>query len=403
MAWLLPPVLFTFTMFIFIWLGGLLIWSGTLFFPRFSHRLFDDENLNNAFFITSISISTLWFSYLLFSKKIFHKTRPLETPSEGRKLLKQRANFLVFFCVSLYLYGVSSGFVGYAKDEDSVGSFSNFISLFQRGAFLVLLLYYAHNFVRLNKQVDRYLVILIGSLALLGVLAGSKYQIALPFIYIILIHYYMTGIIFSKKLVIGGLIFLSSFIIIGPVREMLRESKANISYNSALSNETQLSSVSSAAMDMLYRVTYIPPLVLAVNYHGHLPPAVSNLWEYVITSPVNAFIPRFINPNKPEVTFGRWFSLNVYGSTEDNNIGATFQGILYLAGGVWSVIFGFLLIGCVQAIFVRYLFIPKYVPIYLILLPKLVLLPQEPWMLFVGLLQSFITIYLIYILITSKR
>ena len=133
-----------------------------------------------------------------------------------------------------------------------------------------------------------------------------------------------------------------------------------------------------------------------MEYEGPKPPAVTNLWYYKFMSPIYAFTPRVINPGKPEITFGKWFSFNVYGSTEDNNIGATYQGILYMNGGLISVLFGFLIVGMVQALFVNFLFNNKYLPVYLLLLLKMVFLSQEPWAFYTGFIQTLVLMLIVY-------
>lgn len=405
--WLSPPALFTFTMFFYIFTGSLLIYIGTLTYDRFSATLFTEENLNRANYLTVLATSSMWFAFLIFTKK----TSSGFKQSFSKKVLfnKPLASTLLFLTSVSYIWGIINGFVGYSKNTEVTSTFSSLLSLFNSISFLILIGYYFTNYEKIkSKRFDPYFILLITVLVFIGIISGSKFSIILPFIYIGLIDYFKSGDILTKKNLYIVLLFISSFIVIIPIRNVLQDTRkgnSNVDVVEIFSSIGKDDSVSEPAffLAFLSRITYIPPLVLAMEYEGPKPPAVTNLWYYKFMSPIYAFTPRVINPGKPEITFGKWFSFNVYGSTEDNNIGATYQGILYMNGGLISVLFGFLIVGMVQALFVNFLFNNKYLPVYLLLLLKMVFLSQEPWAFYTGFIQTLVLMLIVYNFIFKRK
>jgi len=296
--------------------------------------------------------------------------------------------------------------VGYSQIEGYAGSFANFINLMLKSSYLILISYYLQHYERIKKSHDLYFLFILGILVFVGVLSGTKFSLVLPFIYIVFSDYFKQKKILTKKILTVLIIFILSFMIISPLRDVLDKKQQGEEVDLltivVLAFSEGNYSFEDALTSLIYRVIYLPQIILAINYEGTLPDAVTRLWEYTLMSPINALIPRSINPSKPAITFGRWFSYNVFGSTINNNIGATYQGILYMNGKLISVFIGFFLVGMAQALFVNMLFNKKFFPIYLLILPNLFLLPQESWVFYVGLLQTTIFLLVIYKLITKK-
>lgn len=404
--WLLPPFLFSFSMLIYVYIGSLLIYSESLIYDRFSSILFSSSNMIKANFITVFAISAMWISYMSFYKSN-NEVDINEKSNTTHQLKKGVSIIIVLISVLLYVYGIAYGYAGYSKNEEEVSTLERIINLFRESIFLILIIYYLNNYETVEKKrVNTYFFFLVGILVFIGILSGSKFSIVEPFLYIILINYFKNEKFSKKKLLLIFSIFILSFMIIIPLRETLNEKKegVDVSISEIVSSiaSTDDFSLHTSLTQVLYRVTYVPQLILAIEYQGQKPESVSKLWQYKLLSPINALIPRVINPNKPSITFGKWFSHNVYGSTRDNNIGATYQGILYMNGGLLSVFIGFFLVGLIQAIIVNYLFNRKYLPIYILLLLSLFLLPQEPWVFYTNIIQSLLVMLLIFNLITRK-
>ena len=148
-----------------------------------------------------------------------------------------------------------------------------------------------------------------------------------------------------------------------------------IKSNTSISREESIDLINSSAddrsigymliSDISDRFNYVPVLNAAINYSGYSPKNVTHLWEYTLMSPIFAFVPRFIYPDKPSNTFANWYAYNLMGSTEDNNMSATYQGILYMNGGVVSVVLGFLLVGALFYLVYIYYFQDRYLYIFI--------------------------------------
>ncbi|WP_133466000.1 hypothetical protein [Sunxiuqinia elliptica] len=294
-------------------------------------------------------------------------------------------------------------------NEENAGSFTNLIAILNNANYIILIIYFLSNFDQLSKRsvaIPFYSLLL--TLILLGILSGSKFNIVLPLIYIALTYYYREKKLLNRTTLTMIIFFLLTFIIITPIRLILYAKKNGVNVDrelvmNVINGPSQNILVSEAVSNALYRITYVPQLILAIDYSGKTPPSVDNLWTYTFLSPINAFLPRVVNPNKPQITFGRWFSYHVYGSTADNNIGATYQGILFMNGHLFSVFWGFIFIGVLHALMVKAFLNKKFLSIYLLFLLKLTLLPQEPWVLYTSIIQTLIIILIIFNVITRRQ
>lgn len=391
--WLVPPQLFTLLMFIYIFLPSVLIYYGAMIYERFSTNLFNEINIINANTITLFSVSTLWISFLLVNKKkIFENTHIISNTNIKSTKKNKRLFYIFLVLVAIQLYGVVNNISGYLVESTLS---SQLVTLSNNFSILILVYYFFNNYEAVLKKFDVRILIMIISLVILGFAFAQKSKVLSPFLYLLLVDYFIRKKFNKKLIIIGFSIFILSFVIVPIIRDSIKnQDELQLSITSINKDNAQF-----AFIDLIYRTTYVPQLILAINFNDKLPPSVEKLWEYQLLSPIYSVIPRQIYNTKPEVTFGKWFSYNVYGSTRENNMGATYQGILYLNGGLVSVFFGFALLGLFQALFVRLFFNNKYIPIYLSLLLLLFILPQEPWMYYVRLIQSSIAFILIYKLI----
>ncbi len=409
--WLLPPVLFSVAMFFYIYVGAIIIKTGLISYSRFSNDIFHFQNINKAIFLTLFSNSTMWIAFIFTMRvKIPHMLFQSDNKCSNYTL-KKRASLIIFSTsVFIYIYGIQKGYIGFSMNEDNASSFTNLITLLNHSNYIILIIYFFRYFDQLHKRSVAFPFYgLTLTLVFLGLLSGSKFNIVLPLIYISLSYYYKKKILFNRLTGVMIVFFLLTFAIITPIRFILTAKKegANIDKDlifEVISDPSKNVLISEAITNAFYRITYVPQLILAINYSESTPPpAVKNLWIYTAQSPVNAFLPRVLYPNKPEITFGKWFSYYVYGSTKDNNIGATYQGILFMNGHLISVFWGFVLVGILQALFVRAFLNTKYLPIYLLFLLKLTLLPQEPWILYTSIIQTLIIVLILFNILTKKQ
>ncbi len=393
--WLLPPLLFSFLMLIYIYLGTLLIHYGGLIYERFNFALFDKHNLNKANGLTIFASSSMWIGYLLFNDFVRMEKRTLYIRLKS-KFDSFKITLIFLFIIPILYYGALNRIVGYTSEG---GTISSVISLFKVLSFFIMTIYFLFNYEKITKSpFDIKLIIMLFSLVLLGFVAAIKNDVVAPFIYILLIDYYKRRKINLKISIFAFTLFLLSFIVVPIMRQNIVNNQ-NLLYDIELRDVDHRNSITS----FLFRITYVPQLILAIEYDGEKPDAVNKLWEYQLLSPIYSVLPRFVYETKPEITFGRWFSYYVYGSTYDNNIGATYQGILFMNGGLISVFFGFLIVGFMQGFIKQLFFNDKYLPIYLTLLLTLFMLPQEPWLFFVRILQSSISLYIFHRILINKN
>lgn len=390
--WLVPPQLFTLTMVLYIFLPSILIYYGGMIYERFNLSLFTELNIVSANIVTLFATSTMWSSFLLASIKKNYQILEISTNDIRKKKINKRIFLFFLITIAIQFYGVVTNISGYSIESSSS---SQIVSLFGNFSIFILVYYFYINYERIIDKVDVKFLMMLLSLIILGFAFASKSKVVSPFLYLILVDYFKRKKFNKKIIIIGFSIFILSFIIVPIIRESIIKQE-DINLNTASSNK---GNIITAFNSFLYRTSYVPQLIMAIDYSGDLPQSVEKLWEYHLLSPIYSVLPRPIYKNKPEITFGKWFSYNVYGSTRENNIGATYQGILYLNGGIGSVFIGFVLLGLFQAFFVKLFFNKKYIPIYLSLLLTLFLLPQEPWVFYVRLIQSAISLYVVFSLI----
>ena len=397
---LVPPYLLTLFLLISIVLGAITIKYDlspltTLFYGPYS-----DKDLSQCVYISLIGVASCWlsFSTLLILHNPFKNNINFSfTPTKLTKVTKPIALLFLFILLGLVATG---NFGYYSKDSE----LSNYTDKIYQLLLIIVSFYYLYDNGFYNKNRLFYIIIVV-SLSLLGLISGSKSLLLVPVFTLYVIESLKTGKWQNKYLKMIPILFVVAFILIIPIRYIIKsdnsltakESKELVSENAGEGTLTMM--VLNSVID---RANYVPVLSVALNHKGYVPDNVSRLWEYTLLSPVYAFAPRFLLPDKPSNTFSNWYAYNLMGSTEENHMSASYQGILYMNGGVVSVILGFLLVGCLFYILYCYYFKEKYIYIYITQIMTFVVLPAEPWVLYVAMIQNFVLYYLLHKLIASK-
>jgi hypothetical protein len=358
--------------------------------------------LNKCIYLSLFATATsnLVFHYLFIRYKYSVKLK-----SESRQIVFRSRLFIIglfILFVSLITLALLTGSFGYFVEESNQGLTNltdklYFVSLCLGLLLSVKIIDNKIATIYPNILCNPFLLIMSG----LGSLSGSKSLIILPFLSYFLVDYIISKTFFNKSFKYLVFVFFFAFIIINPIRNSI-ESQGSISLDMVTEfKSTDFNEESGKApLEFVNRLNYVPALSRAIEYKGLQPSSVSNLWLYTLKSPIMAIVPSFFLKLKPDETFSRWYSFNVMGSTETNNISSTMQGILFMSGGISSVFFGFVLIGFCQFIFFSIFYKNSAIIIYLILLPNLIILSAEPWIYFVTIIQNTIIFYLLNKLIT---
>jgi len=392
-----PLFINLFFSFIYLWFGVISINIFSGLFTRFSSVL-NVVFISKALFLTNIAISSQFIGYFLINLFLAKKNFSITLP----KLHVNKWGAFLIITVVVVIENIFSllGYTGYYATIQNIPFFSTFNVVLIKVGYLFLI------FLVLNSKF-KFFVIPALLLSTLGLVSGSKTLIILPFIYLLILNYLKSHKLNYSYILNIVILLIISFTIITPIRYILKERKQGYSLNRNTYKEANkiLSGNSDLELPinaLITRINQVPQLTTAIVYDGPLPESVDELWIYTIKSPLYAFLPSTILKERPKVSFGSWFSVAGFNSTEESNVGATFQGILYMNNGIFSVIFGFLLVGIVQGILI-YILIPKHFFLYLVLIQTIAFLPQEPWLYFVSILQYPVLMFVIYKIIIKLK
>lgn len=358
----------------------------------------DDDILNKCVYISLIGISSMWISFSFLYKNYFKKKSISVSNLCTTRKLRNFCPLLLIVLVLLLAYFISRGMFGYFGDS-SAANYTDKIYYF---ALLIPSFYFLYSNERRYKL---FYTIIIICIAILGLLSGAKALMIIPITVVFFIRYIKTGTFINRTAVYLAVAIIAAFIMIIPIRNAIFNDTSLSSTNATeiIADATSGNSMTSYMIaTTLSRMNYVTVLSNALEYNGPLHQNVEHLWQYTLMSPLYAFIPRTILPNKPTSTFANWYAYNVCGSTADNNMSASYPGILYLAGGVPSVILGFLLVGVVLFFVVRIWLSDEYLYIYLSQFMRFAILPAEPWILFVTLIQNMVLFYFFHRIISRR-
>ena len=358
----------------------------------------DDTVLNKCAFVSLIGISSMWISFITLYRRYFKRQHYSLSSISVNRCLRRASMPLSVVLVLLLAYFVRSGMFGYFGDS-AVTNYTDKIYYF---ALLIPSFYFLYSEDGRHKRFYGTILIIV---ALLGLLSGAKALMIIPLTIIFLIRYIKTGALVNRTLIYVFVAIIVSFILIIPIRDAIFNDTSLSQSNATelISQATEGSSMTTYMLaTTLSRINYVTVLSNALEYNGPLHQNVEHLWEYSLMSPLYAFIPRTLLPDKPTSTFANWYAYAVCGSTEDNNMSASYPGILYLAGGIPSVILGFLLVGIVLFFVVKIWLSDEYMYIYLSQFMRFAILPAEPWILFVTLIQNIVLFYFYHKLISRR-
>jgi hypothetical protein len=110
----------------------------------------------------------------------------------------------------------------------------------------------------------------------------------------------------------------------------------------------------------------------------------------IILSPAYAVIPRAIWPSKPKGNLGKWYNREVLGTNVANSVGMGPISYLHFSGGVLAIFTGFMFVGILQRISYEYFLLSGggYVIIFLVLLPFLVKVNSEFYILPIKVIRN---------------
>lgn len=397
---LVPPYLLTLYVLVSIVLGALAIKYDMSPITTLVYGSFSDKELSQCIYISLIGVASCWLSFsLLLNVHNPFKDR-VEFRIEPARLKKGVLPVVIILLIVLFGLVVTGNFGYFAKDSGS----SNYTEKIYQFLLLIVSFYFLYdNGTYYKKRLFYYLVVV--AISLLGLISGSKTLLILPAFTLYVIESTKTNNWRNKYLKMVPILFAAAFILIIPIRYAIKMNESVSTKETAdliTNNAGDRTIVLMVVSDVIDRANYVPVLSVALKHKGYVPNNVSKLWTYTLLSPIYAFVPRFLFPDKPSNTFSNWYAYNLMGSTEENHMSASYQGILFMNGGALSVIMGFLLVGCLFYLLYCFYFQEKYIYIYLAQIMSFIVLPAEPWALYVATIQSFVLYYILHKLIASK-
>lgn len=232
--------------------------------------------------------------------------------------------------------------------------------------FLILLSYFK---LRANGRASGFhsllVTIMVGLHVFAGALSGFKAQVFFPFVIVTLAYFVATGRFSLLFICVSVAAFITSYTLIEPYRTSLGtlnepprsigEAVETIWTAQRLQSQSQTISDLSFGEQVTLRTDLSGVTAVTVNFtkSGALTVATRKTFqESIVLSPLIAYIPRAIWPDKPSYSEGVWFNQVVRGRFSDasTSVGMGPIGYLYIAGG-WAVVgFGFWSYGIVQAL-----------------------------------------------------
>ncbi len=330
--------------------------------------LIDFNKGMNAIIIAAIS---MWIGYnTKFGIKLYHFI--LRFPINFKKYFRSsfipdmQIVYLIFgLAIGTRLYAIQLGIYGFSQSTEkltaSIGiayilmSFTELTSL----CLLVVSFAYFKNPKNFNYKFTFFLILTveIG----FGILSGMKSAVIMPLIFSFVTYYLVNNKIHKGLIVAVAIFIIIAYVIIEPFR-MLKSKDANFqSTPSNIANTMVDAYFLNKSMKIVpgsenifeniaNRNAYLLGASKSIQYaevHG-LGANDPDFLAKIYTIPVQTFIPRLIWSNKPIEDAGRWYSVNVWGSTPINSVAYTPIGFFYFAGGFVFIVLGFLLIGILQ-------------------------------------------------------
>ena len=331
------------------------------------HEYFDVRNpfvfLNNSMIYASLGFIAMWYSFhnrtiKIWAISIYHYL------ARKRSFIRQAYKpnwFLIYtffaasivgklILISLGAYGVLSTIFA---DEIDI-PYMRYLSLLSSlgsGALLFVYLEYFKNKRKKNVAILFFCINLFFSL-----IAGFKGAIVSCFIVPAVAYYIVNAKFKMYHFIIIALAVVFAYKVVTPFRYYM-QTNPNFQRNSIHSivtglidsfEEAKAGNDDGDSFAMIKRFNFLPELTKFQEYktvHG-LTEDDPEFLNHIITVPLQIFIPRFIWPDYPKSDLGRiWVTQKVFGRNYKSITVFWVLGFLYLAGGSFAIIAGFILIG----------------------------------------------------------
>lgn len=334
------------------------------------------DQFNQTVFYLSLSAFCMWRGYAATRPLAAKLRRRLQSTTLLRRqiepaLLPVLGLQLLYF--AMVAFAISRGVFGFASTLEARQNnlaILDFISLgLQAGSLsLFLLLTYVFQRSAAGRPVRGLAVIggiLICMHLVVGGISGFKSQMVMPFVMLTFAKFVATRRISLASLFGVVLALFVAYQLIEPYRAYL--------HRNALSGSSDAGSLidalqkSQEQLDLMHEVN-VPLLsqmasrfdltgVTAVGIAfaangGATAERAAAFAESLYLSPILAYAPRFLWPDKPSYASGLWFNNVVIGKTEDasTSVGMGPVTWLYIVGGTVGIAVGFFCIGFVQCL-----------------------------------------------------
>lgn len=271
----------------------------------------------------------------------------------------------VGLAITARIYSIYLGIFGFAQTPEkltaSIGIAYILNSITNLSTLCLLVVSFAYFKNRKNTYYKfTFLFILIVEIVF-GLISGMKSAVVMPLV-LSFVTYYLVNNKFHKRFIIAIIIFITiAYMIIEPFRQIKQLNPNFVSTPTNIINTmveayfiNQRIKIVPGSENILESVVsrnaYILPASKAIQYADDpgLKRDDPDFLEKIYSIPIQTFIPRFIWTDKPVEDAGKWFSINVWGSTETTSVAMTPMGFLYFAGGFTLIVLGFFLIGILQ-------------------------------------------------------
>jgi len=262
------------------------------------------------------------------------------------------------------------GYYGLRDPSDDIGNTAGFISAL---SFLLTMSHLASWNVFFRTQDKKYLwmgLVSANILLISGVFSNSKTALILPLFFIGISYWGVRGKFPYKLSLLSLLMFLfiafpfvtvSRYVIFisGNNLSKLEIAKTTLDYLISFDWRNQIESYSEYGVVKSMGRGLIEYFSVIIHETGK---SVDFLYGKTFTHGIEAFIPRFIYPEKLGLTIGNWTAQH-YGllSPDDivTSVSPTLMGEFYMNYGVYGIIIGMAFIGCLSVWIDRYIIISK--------------------------------------------
>lgn len=277
---------------------------------------------------------------------------------------------VVYF--ALVAFSIDNGVFGIASGADARAANASMLDLLRTGMMagslaLFLLLTYVFQ-RRADGNCERVLtalcVLLIFLNVLTGALSGFKSQIVMPFVMLAFAKFVAVQRLSLASMLAACLSLVVAYHVIEPYRAYLHSNQTasqagvGLLLDALQESQEQRSLVVTSSLPLASQIASRFDLMgmsavgIAFVRGGGYVEKSAEFAESLYLSPILAFVPRAVWPDKPSYSSGVWFNSVVLGKTEDDttSVGMGPVAWLYLMGGFAGVAIGFVGLGIVQAL-----------------------------------------------------